>query len=238
MTKIEFQIVEMFGRVLAFIESNQEKLSKTSMVWLALATIRSAIAKTYELAALQDNRSIRLCTEARQTARDTVKAMIDAIHQTSLAVAIDVPQIEVFFQIPIRLRRDGQIIELGEKFAKHAEPLKAAFVDHHMPENFIEKLQEAIQNLRESIEKQRLAMNSRIWASAKLTETIEEALTNLQRVESIMRNTLHDDPATLAAWENARHVIKARKSKAKPDKDKAGPTTPSAGEEAAKATSP
>ena len=29
MAKIEFQIVEMFGRALAFIEADQEKLSKT-----------------------------------------------------------------------------------------------------------------------------------------------------------------------------------------------------------------
>ena len=53
MAKIEFQIVEVFGRVLAFIESNQGKLSKTSVVWLALGRIREAIAKMYDLSAMQ-----------------------------------------------------------------------------------------------------------------------------------------------------------------------------------------
>ena len=238
MTKNEFQIVEMLGRVVAFGEAYEPKFPKTSLVWLALTAIRSGISKTYELAALQNQRSIRLCTDARQTARDTLNAILDAMNRTSLAVAIDVPQADMLFRAPGFPRRDGDIIEAGKKFAKHAEPLKAAFVDHHMPEDFIEKLNEALGNFQQAIDKQRLAKNDRSWASAQIAETIAAALMDLQRVESIVRNTLHDEPAALTAWETARHVTKVRKSKAKPDKAKAGPTTPSAGEEAAKATSP
>ena len=78
MTKMEFQIVEMLGRVVAFGEAYEPKFPKTSLVWLALTAIRSGISKTYELAALQNQRSIRLCTDARQTARDTLNAILDA----------------------------------------------------------------------------------------------------------------------------------------------------------------
>jgi hypothetical protein len=233
MTKIEFQIVEMLGRVVAFGEANEDKFPKTSLVWPALASMRSGISKTYELAALQQYRSVSLCTDARQTARDTLTALLDAIHQTSFAVAIDVPQTDMFFRLPGFPRRDGEIIDAGMKFAKHAEPLKAAFVDHHLPEDFIEKLKEAIQNFQQAIDKQRLAKNDRTRASAQIAETIEEALTDLQRVESIVRNTLRNDSAALTAWEAARHVTRVRRSKAaKPDADKAGDAAPAGGEAA------
>ena len=238
MTKMEFQIVEMLGRVAAFGEANEDKFPKTSLVWLALAAIRSAIAKTYELAALQTHRSVRLCTDARKAARDTLTAILEAMHQTSLAVAIDVPQADMFFRLPGFPRRDGEIIEAGKKFATHAGPLKAAFVDHHMPEDFIEKLKEAIENLQQAIDKQRLAINDRTRASAQIADTVAQALTDLQRVESIVKNTLRNDSAALTAWETARHVAKVRRSKkAKPDEVKAGDAAP-AGEEAAQTTSP
>jgi hypothetical protein len=215
MNKMEFQIVEMLGRVVAFGEANQDKFLKESLIWPALTAIRSAISKTYELAAVQDNRALRLCTDARQTARDTVTAMLDAIHQTSLAVAIDIPQTDMFFRLPDYPRRDGQIIDTAGKFAEHATPLKAAFLAHNMPEDFLDKLNEATQNLQQGIDKQRLAKNDRTRASAQMSETITQALTDLQRVESIVRNTLQNDSAALTAWETARHVTKVRKSKAK-----------------------
>ena len=132
MTKTQYQIVEMLGRVVAFGEANQSKFPKTSLVWLALEAIRSAIAKGYELVALQRSGVVRQAREARQSHRDTLVTILDAIHQTSIAVAIDVPQADALFWLPPSPRRDGDLIEAGKRFAKHAEPLKTEFVEHHL----------------------------------------------------------------------------------------------------------
>jgi len=232
MTKTKFQIVEMLGRVVAFGEAYAEKFPKTSLFWPTLNAIRAAISKTYEMSALQDRRGIRLRTDAKHDARATLNAMLEAIHQTSVAVAIDLPQADLAFRLPAHPRRDGDLLKAGEQFAQHAEPLKSAFLDHQLPDDFIDKLQEAVVNLQQAIDKQCLAKNDRIRASAQIAETVASALTDLQRVESIVRNTLRNDSAALAAWETARYVNKVRKSKTK-----AANVAAPAGEEAAIAAS-
>ena len=237
MTRTEFQIVEMLGGVIAFCEANHDKFLAISLIWVALKKIQTAVSKVYEMAALQDPRGVRLSTTARQIARDALSVMLDTIHQTSLAVALDVPQAETLFRMPGYPRRDGDLIEAGEQFAKDVEPLKAAFIDHHMPEDFIEQLKEAVQNFQQAIDKQRLAKNDRTRASAQISASVADALMSLKRVDSIVKNTLNDDPAGLTAWENVRRVNKVRKLRgAKPEEFKPGAAVPipaPAGEEAA-----
>ena len=91
MTKTEFQIIEMLGRVVAFGQAYEDKFPKKSLAGDTLVAIEAAIGKTYELAAVQDQRGMRLRTDERKTARDTLTAQLEAIRETSLGVSIDHP---------------------------------------------------------------------------------------------------------------------------------------------------
>jgi TolB-like protein len=91
MTKTEFQIIEMLGRIVAFGQAYEDKFPKKSLAGDTLAAIEAAIGKTYELAAVQDQRGMRLRTDERKTARDTLTAQLEAIRETSLGVSIDHP---------------------------------------------------------------------------------------------------------------------------------------------------
>lgn len=224
MTKGTFQIIEMLGRVVAFGQAREDKFPKKSLAGYTLAAIEASIAKAYEFAARQDQRGMRLRTNERKTARDALVAQLEAIHETSVAVGIDQPGTDVFFRMPGYPRRDRALIQAGEAFARHAEPLKQAFVDHSLPEGFIGRLNEAVENLRQAINNQTVARTALSGASTQLSETLNDALTDLQRIDSIVNNTLRDDPGALAEWQVARHVTKARVSKAAAKKP--APTAP------------
>jgi len=89
-------------------------------------------------------------------------------------------------------RRDRALIQAASvcKVCRTAE----ASVRRPSPaENFIDRLNQAVESLRQAINDQTVAKALRSGASAQISETMNEAMTDLQRVESIVRNTLRDD---------------------------------------------
>ena len=75
--------------------------------------------------------------------REDLREMILAINRTARALAFDTPGLENKFRLP-RGTNDQALLNAARAFAADAAPLKAAFLKHEMPADFIERLTQLI----------------------------------------------------------------------------------------------
>jgi len=73
-----------------------------------------------------------------------------------VAVGIDQPGTDVFFRMPGYPRRDRALIQAARRL-QGMRTAEQAFVDHSLPEGFIGRLNEAVENLRQAINNQTVA---------------------------------------------------------------------------------
>jgi hypothetical protein len=111
-------------------------------------------------------------------------------------------------------------------FALQAGPLKQQFLDGHLPEDFIEKLNAAVQDLEQKIKDQAFSKGTRLAATVAIEQARNEALPALQRLDPVIENILRDDPPTLAIWESARHVERYGVSKSAETEAPPAPPSP------------
>jgi hypothetical protein len=96
------------------------------------------------------------------------------------------------------------------------------FLEGHMPEDFIEKLQTAVQTLDDAIRKQTDSEATRVEATAAIHDARNEALAILKRLDPLVENLVRDNPPVRAVWESARRVEKAGGSKKLAEEDPPG----------------
>jgi uncharacterized protein (DUF433 family) len=82
----------------------------------------------------------------------------------------------------------------------------AEFIRHELPASFIEDLQADIADLEHAIGGQNTGRNTHVSATASIETVIERGMNAVRKLDAIVRNKFHNDPATLAAWESARHI--------------------------------
>ena len=82
-------------------------------------------------------------TTTKGTIREELSDALAAINRTARALAFDTPGLEDKFRLP-RSGSDQALLNAARAFAMDAVPLKAAFIRHEMPANFLEELQTQI----------------------------------------------------------------------------------------------
>src|SRR2546427_10121679 len=235
MTREEFATLEMLGKIAGFHKTYENRIPPGSLMRAAFDSIDAARATISALGALPGRNGTRPGTAARDAAREILRADLEAIHQTVLAIAIDHPGIETNFRLPKGRRQDQQLIRAAQEFIKYATPLKNAFVAHYLPEDFLDKLTSEIEALEQGINQQAQGKSDRLAASETLTHAIDDALVALQRLDAIIPNTFGTDTHVMTAWTTAREIKKPR-SKKKADTAESNiapsPSTPAAASEA------
>lgn len=120
---------------------------------------------------------------------------------------------------------DRNLIAAARAAAIALVPLKAEFILHEMPENFIEDLNEDIQDLETEMAEHTGAVDDHVNASASIDDTIDRGFEIVRKLDGLIRNKYADDPGVLAEWASASHTERA------PRRRKAGepPPTPPPG---------
>lgn len=103
-------------------------------------------------------------------------------------------------------------MQTARAFAVDAAPLKAEFLRHGMQESFIEDFKEDIADLERAVGQQNTGRGAHVSATASVEEASERGLNAVRKLDAIVRNKYRDDPATLAAWESARHLERASRA--------------------------
>jgi hypothetical protein len=107
-----------------------------------------------------------------------------------------------------------------------ADPaVKAEFISHAMPSDFVEDLNAGIAALQEAIGDQSEGRAGVKSAGVSIDETDARGLKTARAMDVVVKNFYRNNAAVLAEWETARHVERAprrKASKAEP------PSTPNA----------
>lgn len=152
-------------------------------------------------------------TVSKAVVRAALRELLERIRRTARSISETMPEVEAKFRLP-RNSGDQELLGVARAVATDAIPLKNEFISYAMPPDFLEELGELIEEFRTALTTQQTGRSSRVAATAAIDDTLEEALSAVRRLHSIVHNTFADDVALLAAWTSARHVRREPRRKA------------------------
>lgn len=147
-------------------------------------------------------------TGSRSQARAALRDDLEAINRTAKAMAEDVPGIDDKFRVP-RNNNDREMLSAARAFRADADPLKAQFIAHEMPADFIEDLQADIDALEAAISNQASGIGDSVAAGAGIDATVSNGVEIVRKLDAIVRNKYANNPAALAEWTSASHTERA-----------------------------
>lgn len=197
---------ERLVRVRDFVESLAEQFPAGSRGGLALGAVKSAIEEAEELDAerVSSTSTARQGTSQRREARAALRSQITRINETARAIGIDYPEVrDKFGNAPGRLN-DQDLLALARSVIAEATPFNPLFVEYNMPPNFLDRLATAIEEFENAVNRQNTGAGGRSQARTGIDGAHRRAEAELDKLNAAMLNKYRDDPATLAAWDNAR----------------------------------
>jgi len=186
--------------------------SLAAQTWAALGGVVAEIDghSTNEVSARGDARQ---GTESRAQGRAALREDLEAIRRTARVMARDVPGINEKFRVP-RNNNDQELLNAARAFLADATPLKAQFIAHEMPADFLEDLQAGIDAIQAAISNQSSGVGSHVAAGAALDDAFARGLELVRTLDVIVRNKYANNAAVLAAWTSASHTERSpRRSK-------------------------
>ena len=214
----EVRRFDMFTRVRDFGAAHAADFPAASLGGRSLAEITTVIeALTAQTVAQTSGMAAaRQSTSGKAVTRDALREEMEMINRTARAIAIDEPGLDDKFRLP-RSNGDQALLNAARTFHADAEPLKAQFIEHDMPADFLDTLGGLISEFEQLLVAGHQSATAHIAASAAIDTQIERGMTAARRLDAIVRNKFRDDPAVLAAWESARHIERVgRKAPKKP----------------------
>lgn len=197
---------ERFVRVRDYVESLTEQFPAGSRGALALSAIKSAVEEAEELdaARMSNTSAARQGTSQRRETRAALRSQIRVINETARAIGIDHPEVRDKFRTSTSRLNDQDLLGLARSVIAEATPFKPLFLEYDMPADFLEALGAAIERFEEAINRQNTGAGGRSQARIGVDAAHRRAEDELDKLNAAMRNRYRNDPATLAAWDNAR----------------------------------
>ena len=198
---------EMFVRVANFAEERPDAFAGRTLAGVTAAELKHVIETLTEAATSQTSglSSVQRATAERMTARETLRESMHAIARTARVMALDTPGLENKFRLP-RSGSDPALLQTARAFAADAAALKDEFLRHEIPATFVEDFKQEIADLERAMGQQNTGRGAHVSATASVESAAERGMNAVRKLDAIVRNKFRDDPATLAAWESARHV--------------------------------
>jgi hypothetical protein len=199
-----------YMRVQGFGEAHVNDFAANSLgkqLFASLATIVSEINEqaASEVSGIGDARE---GTSTRRQAREELRADLEAIGRTARAMSADVPGLDDKFRVP-RNQNDQHLLAAARAFAIDAAPLKAQFIAHELPADFLEDLNADIAALEAAIVNQASGRGSHVSARAAIDDAIERADEVVRKLDAIVKNKYANNAPVLAAWLSASHTERA-----------------------------
>ena len=147
-------------------------------------------------------------TETRSQGRAALHDALEAISRTARVMGDDVPGINEKFRVP-RNASDQDLLNAARAFLADATPLKAQFIAHEMPADFLEDLQADIDAMLTAINSQSSGVGNHVAANAALDDAMDRGNDLCRKLDAIVRNRYANNPAVLAEWTSASHTERA-----------------------------
>jgi hypothetical protein len=214
---------ETFLRVQRFLSERASAFPAGSLGAELFEEINSVVQTLNEALTSQTSglNSAQQATAAREAARQTLRADVQAITRTARAMALDTPGLENKFRLP-RSGSDQALLFAARAFLTDAVPLKAEFIRYGLPASFIDDLRAHVADLEQAMGEQNTGRGAHVTATATIEPTIEGGMNAMRKLDAVVRNKFRDDPATLAAWESARHIESAGRGRKRSNGNEGG----------------
>jgi hypothetical protein len=211
---------EMFLRLKAFAASHTDIPATT--VWPQLLTdLNSVIADLDgQVSSEEVGKGAKLAgTATRGAAREALREDIEAIVRTARVIGETTPGFDDKFRMP-RGDNDQAMLDLAHGIATLVTDaaVKAEFIRHAMPADFVADLNAGIAALQEAIGDQSEGRAGIKSAGVSIDETDSHGMRIARAMDVVANNFYSDNAAVLAEWETARHVERApRRKKTTPE---------------------
>jgi hypothetical protein len=215
---------QMFIRAREFFAPRENDFSVGGMARQLFAQLKAIITDLDSLVAAQAS-GVGQARQRTQTRGDARLALLEDLQAINRA-ARSMGKAEQFPVPPFG--NDRNLIGAARAFALAAVPRKAEFILHEMPENFIEDLNDDIQDLETEIAKRAGAVDDHVNASASIDDTIDRGFEIIRKLDGLIRNKYADDPGALAEWASASHTERAPRRRAPVPSTPTPPSPPAA----------
>jgi hypothetical protein len=206
---------EMFLRLKAFAASHTDIPATT--VWPQLQTDLNSVISGLDgqVSSEEVGKGAKLAgTSTRGAAREGLRDDIEAIVRTARVIGETEPGFDDNFRMP-RGDNDQAMLDLALGIAALVAnaAVKAKFISHAMPSDFVEDLNAGIAALRDAIGDQSEGRADVKSAGVSIDETDAQGMRTARAMDVVVNNFYRDNAAVLAEWETARHVERAPKRK-------------------------
>jgi hypothetical protein len=203
----ELKNYERLTRVRDFGAAHASTFATASLGGQLFAELNAAVAELTAQAATQvaGFSTSREGTTSKASARAALREHLTVINRTARAMAVDQPAIAEKFRRPSG-SGDQVLLNAARAFLTNATPLAAEFIKHELPDDFLAELEADINELEQAISAKHHNTESHVSATAAIDSALERGLNALRKLDAIVRNKFHNDPAILAAWESASHA--------------------------------
>ena len=207
---------QMFVRAQQFLTSRVSDFGPGSLVRDIVTDLAAVITEldTHAAAEASGGSSARQGTVTRAEARAALREDLEAINRTARTMD-DEPGLNEKFRLP-RGNNDQQLISAARHFAIDAAPLKASFIAHELPANFLEDIEADIVALEEAKGDQSGGIGNRVAASAAIDDAIERGTVLTRKLGAIMKNKFGNNRATIAEWTSASHTERPPRRRREP----------------------
>ena len=154
-------------------------------------------------------RAARAVTVAKGGARAELESMLRQIARTARAIGMDDPALKDKFRLPAGSLSNQALMSTARSFLAEAVPLKDRFIAFGMSAEFFNTLEQKIESFEGHANRQHTSASARAADNVSLDGALDELGAEIERFDTIMRNTFAGDAATLAAWDVARHLERA-----------------------------
>ena len=107
---------------------------------------------------------------------------------------------------PVPQGNDQELLRTAEIYLAKATPLKAEFIAHQMPADFLERLAEEKAALQSALVERANAVGDHISAREEMDHAGDEVMTIIRDLTPMIKVTYANNPGKLAEWTAASHV--------------------------------
>lgn len=206
---------QMFARVRIFGTEHAADFAPNSMGTQLFATLSGVIDSLDQHASTKASKTGAAFqgTATRGEARQALREDLEAINRTARVMSGDIPGLNDKFRLP-PTDNDQLLLSAARAFLADATPLKAQFIAHELPADFLEDLQADIEAFEAAVNAQSSGVGQRIAAGAAIEAAIDQGVATVRKLDAIVKNKYSNDPAVLAQWASASHTERAPRRKA------------------------
>ena len=214
MRDTEIREAQSLSRIDAFGTERAVDFPAASLGGQKFAAVKALVAELDQLGEDQASAkgAAQASAEAKRVGRTSVRRKMRAMRETAKAMDADLPGFSDKFRLPTA-NGEEVLINAARAFVTDSTPFKSQFVQHEMPNSFIEDLSAANDTFENAANDQNVQTAKRVATTAGIKNALSRGKKLRRELNSIVSNKYRDDPASLAAWKSASHVEHQPKKK-------------------------